>query len=232
MGNSEEQFRKTVAELRIAIAAVDVALFTILNDTLHVFLIPVHRPPHYPNQFGLPGGVIGVKETADQAAKRHLKEKAHVDGVHIEQLYTFSDPERDKRSRSISVAYIAIASPDRLSIDEKTDGKWVSVKKLPSLAYDHPEIIKTALERLKGKLSYTNIVASLLPKQFTLSELQNAYEIILDRKLDKRNFRKKMLSTGLVKEVGKQKKTQHRPAELYTFTKKDLVTIPEVRVVL
>ncbi len=232
MANQEEQFRKKVAELRIAIAAVDVALFTILNDALHVFLIPVHRPPHYQNQFGLPGGVIGVKETTDQAADRHLKEKAHIGGAHVEQLYTFSDPERDKRSRSISVAYIAIASPDRISIGEKTEGKWVPIKKLPNLAYDHAEIIKVALERLKGKLVYTNIVANLLPKQFTLTELQAAYEIILDRKLDKRNFRKKMLSIGLVKETGKQKKTSYRPAQFYTFTKKGLTTIPEVRAAL
>lgn len=232
MANQEEQFRKAVAELRIAIAAVDVALFTILGDSLHVFLIPVHRPPYYQNQYGLPGGVIGEKENANQAAERQLKEKAHVSGVHTEQLYTFSDPERDKRSRSISVAYIAIASPDRLSIGEKTEGKWVSVKKLPPLAYDHGEIIKVALGRLKGKLVYTNIVSNLLPKQFTLSELQHVYEIILDRKLDKRNFRKKMLSIGLIKEIGKQKKTFHRPAQLYAFVKKDLITIPEVRVVL
>jgi len=232
MTSQEEQFRKTVTELRVAIAAVDVVLFTILNDALYVFLIPIHRPPHYQNQFGLPGGVIDVKETADQAVERHLKKKAHVSGVHIEQLYTFSDPDRDKRSRSISVAYIAIASPERLSIGEGTEGTWVLIKKLPRLAYDHRKIIKTALERLKGKLAYTNIVVNLLSKQFTLTELQNAYEVILDRKLDKRNFRKKMLSIRLIKEVGKQKKTFHRPAQLYTFVKKDLITILEVRAVL
>jgi 8-oxo-dGTP diphosphatase len=232
MSSKEEQFRKTVTELRVAIAAVDVALFTILENSLHVFLIPVHRPPHYTNSFGLPGGVIGVKENADKAAVRHLKEKAHIEGAHIEQLYTFSDPERDKRSRSISVAYVAFAPSDQLSIGDKTEGKWFSIKKLPKLAYDHSEIIKIAVERLKGKLAYTNIVANLLPKQFTLTELQSAYEVILDRKLDKRNFRKKMLSIDLVKEVGRQKKTIHRPAQLYNFSKKGLATIPEVRAVL
>lgn len=225
MVTQEEQFRKTVTELRVAIAAVDVVLFTILEKALHIFLIPIHRPPYYQNSSGLPGGVIKVRETADKAAARHLKEKAHIEGAHIEQLYTFSDPERDKRSRSISVAYVALASPEQLSIGEKTEGRWVPVKKLPKLAYDHAEIIKVALERLKGKLVYTNIVANLLPKQFTFSELQTAYEIILDRKLDKRNFRKKILSIGLIKELDKQKKTIHRPAQLYTFLKREAVTI-------
>lgn len=232
MANREEQFRKTVAELRVAIAAVDVALFTILDNALHVFLIPIHRPPHYQNQYGLPGGVIGIKENADQAAARHLQEKANVRGVHIEQLYTFSEPERDKRSRSISVAYIAVASPDRLSIGGTSEGRWAPVKKLPSLAYDHEHIIKTALARLRGKLVYTNIVANLLPKLFTLSELQSAYEIILDRRLDKRNFRKKMVSMGLIKEAGREKKASHRPAQLYAFVNKSLITVPEVKAVL
>jgi 8-oxo-dGTP diphosphatase len=232
MASQEEQFRKTVTELRVAIAAVDVALFTIRDNALQVFLIPIHRPPHYQNQCGLPGGVIGIKENADQAAERHLEEKAHVSGVHIEQLYTFSDPGRDKRSRSISVAYIAIASPECLSIGVRTEGKWVSVKKLPHLAYDHEEVIRVALDRLKGKLIYTNIISNVLSKRFTLSELQNAYEVILDRKLDKRNFRKKMLSIGLIKRVGQQKQTIHRPAQLYTFSKKDLVTISEIRAAL
>lgn len=232
MSSKEEQFRKTVTELRIAIAAVDVALFTIINESLHTFLIPVDRPPFYKNLHGLPGGIIGVRETADEAAARHLKGKAHIDGLHIEQLYTFSDPDRDKRSRSISVAYVALVAPDQLMVDEKADGKWFPINKLPHLAYDHDEIIKVALERLKGKLAYTNIVANLLPKQFTLTELQSAYETILNRKLDKRNFRKKMLSVGLIKEAGKQKKTIHRPAELYVFVKKALTTIPEVRAAL
>lgn len=229
--NAEEQFRKTVAELRIAIAAVDVALFTVRSNALYVFLIPVHRPPHYENMQGLPGGVIGVTETSEEAAARHLKEKAKIDEVHIEQLYTFSHPERDTRSRSISVAYIALVSSDHL-LEGSIDGAWFPVKKLPKLAYDHEEIIGVALERLKGKLIYTNIIANLLPKNFTLTELQDTYEVILGRKLDKRNFRKKMLSIGLIKETGKQKKTTHRPAELYTFVRKGLITIPEVRAAL
>ena len=96
----EEKFRNTVAQLRIAIAAVDVVLFSIVENTLNVFLVPINRPPYYTDSFGLPGGIMGMDEIADSAAVRHLKEKAHIEGVHIEQLYTFSNPDRDKRSRT------------------------------------------------------------------------------------------------------------------------------------
>lgn len=229
MARKPQRIGPTIADLRVAIAAVDVVLFTMLDDAPHVFLVPVHRPPYYLNSFGLPGGVMTEREDADMAAVRHLKEKAHVVGAHIEQLYTFTDPLRDKRSRSLSIAYIALASSEQLSIGEQSEGRWFSIRKLPKLAYDHADIIGTALDRLRGKLAYTNIVSGLLPRQFTLSELQRAYEIILDRPLDKRNFRKKMLSIGLIKEAGKMKKTSHRPAQLYHFTKRELTTIPEVR---
>lgn len=232
MPNNDKAFRKAIMGLRVAIAAVDVALFAIIDDALHLFLIPVHRPPQYMHVHGLPGGVIGVRETAEEAAGRHLKEKAHITGVPIEQLRTFSDPDRDKRSRSISVAYIALASLERISVGENTEGAWIPVKKLPELAYDHREIVAVALERLKGKLAYTTIVAGLLPKRFTLTELQNAYEIILGRKLDKRNFRKKLLSLGLLKPAGKEKNTPHKPAQLYVFVKKETVVIPEMRALL
>jgi 8-oxo-dGTP diphosphatase len=233
MKNQEENFRKIVADLRIAIAAVDVALFTIIDNALHTFLIPVDRPPFYKNMFGLPGGIIGENETADEAAERHLKNKAHLENIHIEQLYTFSDPSRDKRSRSISVAYMALVPPNQVALlKENKENKWVRVNKLPKLAYDHEEIMKVAIDRLKGKLIYTNIASKLLAKHFTLTELQNTYEIILGRELDKRNFRKKMLSIGLIKEVGKQKQTLYRPAALYTFTKQEIITIPEVHAAL
>lgn len=228
--------KQRITDLRIAIASVDVVIFSMINNHLHVFLIPIDKPPFYIDLRGLPGGVIGPKETADESVLRHLKEKSNISGVHIEQLYTFSDPERDKRSRSISVAYLALVSPDELaSIEAKANqasGKWFPVDNLPKLAYDHNKIIKVAAERLVGKLAYTNIIAGLLTKQFTLTELQGTYESILHRKLDKRNFRKKILSIGFLKVVGKQKKTVHRPAELYAFAKKGLVITPEIRAVL
>jgi 8-oxo-dGTP diphosphatase len=227
MKKSEE---KNIRNLRVAIASVDAVLFTVMDDGIYVFLVPINRPPFYTNKYGLPGGVIGPNETAEESALKHLYQKAHIKGVHIEQLYTFSEPNRDKRSRSISIAYMALVSLDKLSlIAGKIEGGWFPIKKLPKLAFDHAEIIHVGKERLQGKLAYTNIVSNLLPKQFTLTELQKVYEIILERTLDKRNFRKKILSINLVKEVGKKKKTVHRPAGLYEFTKKNLITISEVK---
>lgn len=230
MSSREEKIKNTIAELRIAIASVDVVLFALVDGMVHTLLVSVHRPPFYIHMHGLPGGVIGPEENATESALRHLQEKAGVTEVHIEQLYTFSDPHRDQRSRSISVAYMALVSPDQFStIAEKTGGRWYPITMLPKLAYDHKDIIAMALERLSGKLAYTNIISALLPTHFTLTELQQAYEIILSRKFDKRNFRKKMVSIGLIKEVGKKKKTIHKPAELYAFVKKELVVIPEIR---
>lgn len=224
----EAEFRKIINDLRVAIASVDVVAFSVVNESMHVFLTPVHRPPHYSNTFGLPGGVILQAESADEAASRHLSEKAHIKDVFLEQLYTFSDPKRDKRSRSISIAYLALLSPEAREKQLSSDGVWVPVEKLPSLAYDHAEIIKSALERLKGKLVYTNLAKDLVSKDFTLPELQRTYEIVLGRQLDKRNFRKKFLSTGLIKETSKTRKTSHRPAQLYRFVSNKAQIIPEV----
>ncbi|NND65751.1 MAG: NUDIX hydrolase [Gammaproteobacteria bacterium] len=228
MDKQEQQFRETISELRVAIAAVDVVTFAIVNDSLHVFLIPVHNPPHYPNMFGLPGGVIQKEESADVAANRHLNEKANLKDCYLEQLYTFSDPKRDKRSRSISIAYMALLGPDQQKKQTTSNGVWVPLDKLPTVAYDHADMIEVAIERLQGRLIYTNIIKNLLPKQFTLPELQRAYEMILDQSFDKRNFRKKFLSTGLIRDTGKTRKTSHRPARLYQFLKKELMIISEV----
>ena len=225
--------QKNIRSLRVAIASVDAVLFTVMDDGIYVFLVPIDRPPFYTNVHGLPGGVIGPHETAEESALKHLREKAHIKGVHIEQLYTFSEPDRDKRSRSISIAYMALVSHDQLSSKAReTKGRWFPIEKLPKLAFDHAKIIHVGKNRLQGKLAYTNIASNLLPKQFTLTELQKVYETILERTLDKRNFRKKMLSINLVKEAGGKKKTIHRPAELYAFTKKNLITIAEVKSVL
>ena len=224
----ETEFRKIVSDLRIAIAAVDVVVFTVVNDVLHVFLTPVHRPPHYLNMFGLPGGVISDSKSADEAAHRHLKEKIQVEDIYLEQLSTFSAPNRDKRSRSISIAYLSLITPEMFEKQSSSEGVWVPIDKLPSLAYDHSEIISAAIERLKGKIVYTNIAKELLSTHFTLPELQRVYEVILKRPRDKRNFRKKFLNTNLIKEVGKTRKTSHRPAQLYKFSNKDIEIIPEV----
>ncbi len=219
MSQKKVNEKNIISNLRVAVGAVDVVLFTILDDKLHVLLIPIHRPPHYVHLQGLPGGIIEHSESADAAVFRHLKTKLGVSGIQIEQLYTFSDPKRDKRSRSISIAYMGLITQDNASLKDKTEGEWFNIHTLPKLAFDHKEIIKVAVDRLKGKVTYTTIVSNLLPKQFTLSELQYVNEVILGEQFDKRNFRKKILASGLIAPTGKKKKTIKRPAELYIFTK-------------
>lgn len=141
--------------------------------------------------------------------------------MYIEQLYTFDDIKRDPRGYVLSVSYFSLVNSNKINIRENENTQkpaFYSVKKLPKLAFDHKEIIGYALKRLRYKLEYTNVVFSILEKKFTFTQLQNAYEIILDKKLDKRNFRKKFLTLGLIKPIkGKLEGARQRPAQLYSF---------------
>ena len=201
--------------------AVDTVVFTIINKKLSVLLIQIDTGI-YSNKWAVPGGLVGNKESLDEAAVRVLSQKANLRNVFLEQLYTFGDPQRDRRGRSISVAYFAlISTPEKIELTKKDyykEIKWYPVSNLPDMAFDHKRIIKVAHERLKGKMSYTNIVYSLLPKEFTLTQLQRVYEIILENKLDKRNFRKKIESLDILVDLNRiQNDVSHRPAKLYSF---------------
>lgn len=206
--------------------AVDTVVFTIDDKKLQVLLIQIGEGP-YKNRWAVPGGLVRTDEPLDKAAIRVLSEKANLQNIFLEQLYTFGDPKRDIRGRSVSVAYFAlINSPQKLDIstqDYYKDIKWHPAEDLPDLAFDHKEIINKAHERLKGKLSYSNIAYSLLPKEFTLTQLQRVYEIILGKKLDKRNFRKKINSLDILQKLNKkQQDVGHRPAQLYKFKTREL----------
>lgn len=214
---------KAPKNLRFAVLATDTVLLTAHAGKVWVLLMKVDRPPYYIHHWGAPGGLIHPKETAEESAKRHLWVKGKVKNVYMEQLYTFSRVDRDPRGRVVSVAYLALIPAGKVSLDPKPELKWFSVEKLPTLAYDHREIIVSALGRLRAKLGYTNIARFLLADEFTLGELQNVYEVVLERKLDKRNFRKKVLALGLVEPVKKQKKGMaHRPAALFRFSEGEL----------
>lgn len=199
---------------------VDIVIFTILDDDLKVLLIKRKTPP-FKDSWAIPGGFIHRGETLDQAALRELREETNVEDVYLEQLYTFGTPNRDPRTRVITVSYYSLVSADKLNPragEEAEDVNWFSVKDLPMLAFDHSEIIDCAKERLQVRLNYTNVSFQLLPEEFTLTELQRVYEIILDRKLDKRNFRKRILSMNILGETNKTKmEGYHRPAKLYSF---------------
>jgi 8-oxo-dGTP diphosphatase len=205
---------------------VDLAIFTVNEHKLKVMLVKRAEEP-FQGTWSLPGGFLKAGESLDEAAQRVLNEKVGVDHVYMEQLYTFGDPQRDPRSRVITVAYIALIPWQSLPQPESkkiSDLNWASVNQIPNLAFDHKAIMNYAVKRLRAKVSYSNIVHGLMAKQFRLSELQTMYEIILNDKLDKRNFRKRMLSTGLLDETGKKDLTgAHRPAMLYRFKTKEII---------
>lgn len=208
--------------------AVDVVILTIKNGQLHALLIQMKKKPFF-KRWAFPGGLIKKTENLDQAARRELQEKTGVKNVYLEQLYTFGEVGRDPFGRVISIAYFAlILEPKKLITTRKyLDVKFWPVNKLPRLAYDHTKIADYALKRLRAKLEYSNVAWSLLPRQFSLGELQKVYEIILGKKLDKRNFRKKVESLGLLVYTGKKNRGYHRPAKLYRFrtTKLKLVQV-------
>lgn len=204
---------------------VDLAVFTVHENKLKALLVKRAIRP-FLSQWSLPGGFLRKDESIENAAQRILVEKTGVKNVYMEQLYTFGDPTRDPRSRVITVAYIALIPWEHLNQpdSENISGlAWASVHSPPKLAFDHKEILNYAVKRLRAKTSYSNIVYGLLPKSFRLSDLQNIYEIIINDKLDKRNFRKRMLATGLLRETGKKCQTgAHRPALLYQFKKMEI----------
>ncbi|MBM3462186.1 MAG: NUDIX hydrolase [Armatimonadetes bacterium] len=199
---------------------VDLVILTLGDRDLKVLLIKRKVAP-YVGRWALPGGFVGMKETLEAAARRELEEEAGVRDVYLEQLYTFGDPKRDPRMRVITVAYYALIPSDELEIKASTDAsdvRWYSVYDRPRLAFDHDKIVDYALDRIRNKIMYVPIAFQLLPDKFTLTELQQVYEVILNTPLDKRNFRKKILSSGLLKETREiRQEGRHRPAALYKF---------------
>ena len=202
--------------------AVDCVVFG-LDDDLKVLLIQRALEP-FVGRWALPGGFDRMDETLDEAARRELSEETGISRVYLEQLYTFSDIDRDPRERVVSVAYCALVKLSDHRVKAATDAReaaWFSVVDLPKLSFDHDKIVAMALTRLKGKVVYQPIGFELLPPKFTLSQLQHLYEVILEKELDKRNFRKKVLAMGLLEELDEvEQDVAHRAARLYRFDKK------------
>jgi 8-oxo-dGTP diphosphatase len=213
---------------RGARVAVDVAVFTVRDGALHVLLVETSGGP-YAGAWALPGGLVRDDEALDQAAARELAARTGVGDIYLEQLYTFGRPDRDPHARVVAVAYVALIPhgrfPARLDNPKYRRVAWCAVRRLPPLAYDHADIVRTAIARLRAKLHYTNLVYTLLPPAFTVSELQAVYEAILGRRLDRRNFRKKILSTGLLAPLGRVRRGAHRPAALHRFRRRRPMTV-------
>ena len=202
---------------RIAVTT-DAVVCRVSEHSLEVLLIERGEDP-FRGCWALPGGFVRADETLDACALRELAEETGLTGVYLEQLYTFGAVDRDPRGRTVSVAYLGLVAGSGGALRPSTDAAaaaWYGLDDLPAVAFDHAAIIATAIERLRGKLRYSTIALKLMPAQFTLSELQHVYELILGRALDKRNFRKQMLGLGFIEATGeRQRNGKHRPAMLY-----------------
>lgn len=200
--------------------AVDCVVFGLDDEDLKVLLIQRNLEP-YAGKWALPGGFVHVDETLDDAARRELQEEAGLTKVFLEQLYTFGELKRDPRERVVSVAYFALVNIRDHRIQAATDARdaaWFAVSDLPSLAFDHRKVLRVALQRLKGKVRYQPVGFELLPARFTLSQLQHLYETILERTIDKRNFRRKVLAMDFLDETDEiERDVAHRAARLYRF---------------
>ena len=210
--------------------AVDCVVFGLDEEDLKIILIQRDLPP-FKGRWAIPGGFVHIDESLEEAAKRELREETGVEDVFLEQLYTFGEVGRDPRERVVSVAYYALVNLRDHEIKAATDARdaaWFSVDDLPPLAFDHTRIVEAALSRLKGKVRYEPIGFELLPAKFTLTELQRLYEKILDQQIDKRNFRKKILGMGLLRELAEvQMDVAHRAARLYQFDEKKYLRLKE-----
>lgn len=202
---------------------VDIVVFALDEQDLKVMLIQRDLEP-FAGRWALPGGFVRVDETLDEAARRELEEETGLVGIFLEQLYTFGEVQRDPRERVVTVAYYALVNLEGHHVHASTDARnaaWFAINDLPGLAFDHEGVLATGLDRLRGKVRYKPIGFELLPDKFPLRMLQHLYEVVLDRNVDKRNFRKKILSMDILIELNEiEKDVAHRAAKLYRFDKK------------
>lgn len=204
--------------------AVDAVVFGYESkNNLSVLLIKRGVEP-FKGEWALPGGLVLNDESLEEAVERELKEETGITIDYLEQLYTFGKPNRDPRNRVVAVTYFALVKPNHFTIKADTDAadvQWFHLNELPKLAFDHQLVLDTAKERLKSKLSYQPIGFDLLNDEFPFSDLENLYMTILEKEIDRRNFRKKMLSFGIIEETNKIEKIgSGRPAKLFKFNKK------------
>lgn len=205
--------------------AVDAVVFGYTSeDGLSVLLIQRKIPP-FEGEWALPGGLVKENESLDDAVMRELKEETGVSINYLEQLYTFGEPKRDPRNRVVSVAYYGLVRPDVFHLLADTDAleaAWFNLDELPKLAFDHQNILDLARVRLKGKITYEPIGFELLDKKFPFSELEKLYQTVLDKPIDRRNFKKKIMSYDFLEETTEKQvlKGAGRPGNLFKFNEK------------
>jgi 8-oxo-dGTP diphosphatase len=205
---------------------VDAVVFGFDDQDLKILLIQRALAP-FAGKWALPGGFVHMEESLEAAVRRELKEETGLGNVFLEQLYTFGDTSRDPRGRVISVTYyglVKLADHHVLTATDASNAAWFPVADMPPLAFDHERITEAAHKRLQGKVQYQPIGFELLPQKFTLSQLQHLYEVVLERPLDKRNFRKKILGMAdgdLLIDTGEiEQDVAHRAARLFSFNQK------------
>lgn len=210
-------------------AAVDLTIFRYMEDELSIYIVQLKEGP-FRQKWALPGGLVRADETLEMAANRVYAEATGQKDAYFEQVYTFSSPDRDPRSRAISTGYMTFPqsqTKDFRANSKYLAGRWQNLASLRKLAYDHDEIVDVCVDRFKSKLNYTTIAFMLLPEIFTLGELQRLYENCLNQIFDKRNFRKKIVSLDLVEPTGKMRTGKRaRPAALYRAKHKNIDIIP------
>ncbi|MBI1374539.1 MAG: NUDIX domain-containing protein [Phycisphaera sp.] len=199
---------------------VDCVVFGFDDEALKLLLIQRGIDP-YKGSWALPGGFVRMDETTETAAMRELEEEAGVSDIYLEQLYTFSEPNRDPRDRIVSVAHYALVKLSDHRVTAATDAEdvgWFPADDPPPLAFDHAKILSIARDRLRAKVRYQPVGFELLPTKFTLRQLQHLYEVVLGRELDKRNFRKKVHSLGILKALDEYETgVSHRAAQFFKF---------------
>lgn len=200
--------------------AVDAVVFGYHDKKLQILLIQ-QRFGATKNQWALPGGFVKDNENLDEAVSRELFEETGIQSDYLEQLYTFGEVHRDPRGRVITIAFLALINPNKFELKADTDAcdaQWFEISEIPELAFDHQKIVQYGLNRLRSKINYQPIGFKLLDASFPFSDLENIYQTILDRKIDRRNFRKKIMSFDILNETGEFSNINSgRPAKLYRF---------------
>jgi len=205
--------------------AVDAVVFGYTSkEGLSVLLIKRNIKP-FKDSWALPGGLVGDDESLEEAVQRELKEETGVNINYLEQLYSFGKPGRDPRNRVISITYYGLVKPDAFELHADTDAAdvaWFNIRKLPQLAFDHEEILSAAHERLKNKMLYQPVGFELLEQKFPFSELEKLYMAVLDRPIDRRNFKKKVIKFGFLEETTEKQALDGagRPGNLFRFNQK------------
>jgi len=211
--------------------SVDAVVFGYEPDKGISILLIRRKYEPFRDMWALPGGLVKDDESLEVAVRRELREEAGMDVSYLEQLYSFGHPARDPRNRVISIAYFGLVRPKDHALSAQTDAAdaaWFSMKKVPTLAFDHKHILQFAIKRLRGKLAYEPIGFELLDRKFPFSDLENLYRILLDQEIDRRNFKKKIIGYGFVEESGETlQRKAGRPAQLYQFNKKKYFELKE-----